>query len=270
MKNLIKRTLTGTIFSVTLLSAFILSPYSMIAMVVAIGALCLFEYYKIAKRLEIIPMVLPGIIVSITLLLFAFLTTSKIIPVESLFAFIPVIFFIFIISLYSTNKRPFENIAMTFFPIIHVIIPLMLLIALGFISGVYDYRPLVGILLLIWSNDVFAYLVGITLGKHPLFPKYSPKKSWEGFFGGLIFCGITSFLIALNWTIYSKLEWGILAIIVTVCGTFGDLFESLVKREVSLKDSGTILPGHGGVLDRFDSLLMVVPFAYTFIYFITL
>lgn len=124
-------------------------------------------------------------------------------------------------------------------------------------------------MLLIWTGDTFAYIVGMLIGRHKLFPRISPKKSWEGFIGGIIFCCGISQILAHYWDMLNPLQWGILAFIVVTTGVLGDLFESMLKREAEIKDSGKILPGHGGILDRFDSLFVVMPFAYTFIYFIS-
>ena len=268
MSNLIKRTLTGLLFTATLLITLIFSQYSMIAMIVIVAVLCLLEFYNIGNRLELNPQYMFGILISVIMLMMTFLFAKSILPYECIIILIPIFFFAFIIQLYIKHKKPLESIAITYFPILYIILPLMLIILLGFITGEYNYRLIIGILILIWTSDTFAYLVGVAIGRHPLFPRISPKKSWEGFIGGLVFCCVVSQILAHYWQILSYWEWGILAFIVAITGVFGDLFESLLKREAAVKDSGTILPGHGGVLDRFDSLFIVMPFAYAFIYFV--
>lgn len=140
----------------------------------------------------------------------------------------------------------------------------------GFALFTDFYMPelLLGIFILIWTYDSFAYLTGSLIGKHKMIPKVSPKKSWEGFFGGMVFSLITSFILSKTLSLLSFGEWTGMAIIVAVFGTLGDLMESQVKRMADVKDSGNILPGHGGLLDRFDSFLMIIPFALTYIVFL--
>ena len=117
----------------------------------------------------------------------------------------------------------------------------------------------------IWINDTGAFLVGITIGRHRLFERISPKKSWEGFIGGLIFSFITAWVFSLFYDNFSLIQWLGLSLTISISSTFGDLCESLLKRTIHIKDSGHILPGHGGLLDRFDSVLLAAPAAYIYI-----
>jgi len=121
---------------------------------------------------------------------------------------------------------------------------------------------IMGIFLLVWVNDSFAYLVGKTLGKHKLFPQISPKKTIEGSLGGLIFALATAYIISRYEPILTPSQWMILAFVIVITGNLGDLLESKFKRVAGVKDSGAILPGHGGILDRLDSLIFAAPFAY--------
>jgi phosphatidate cytidylyltransferase len=135
----------------------------------------------------------------------------------------------------------------------------------------YDYRPLLTIFILIWVSDTMAYVCGRLFGKHKLWERISPKKTWEGFIGGFIFTVATGGMIA-NWILYNKynyheeIKWICVAAVISVTGMLGDLVESLFKRSINVKDSGNILPGHGGILDRFDALLLATPFALTTYY----
>jgi phosphatidate cytidylyltransferase len=120
---------------------------------------------------------------------------------------------------------------------------------------------MLGILVLQWVSDSFAYLTGVCIGRHPLFKRHSPKKSWEGFVGGFTFCILAGYLIGTYIdTPFATIDWIVMATIVPVIGTLGDLVESMFKRSMDIKDTGNIMPGHGGLLDRFDSLIMVTPF----------
>ena len=121
---------------------------------------------------------------------------------------------------------------------------------------------IMGIFILIWVNDSFAYLVGKTIGKNKLFPSVSPKKTWEGTIGGLVFALVAAYFMSKYETNISLMQWFILAIVIVVTGSLGDLIESKFKRAAGVKDSGAILPGHGGMLDRLDSLIFAAPFAY--------
>ena len=127
---------------------------------------------------------------------------------------------------------------------------------------------LVGFFIVIWGNDTFAYLSGMAFGKHKLLERVSPKKTWEGTFGGALFSFIAVIVLSLFFKELNAFEWIGFALTIIIFGTFGDLFESLIKRTLGLKDSGNIMPGHGGILDRFDSILMAAPFAYIYIVFV--
>jgi phosphatidate cytidylyltransferase len=120
---------------------------------------------------------------------------------------------------------------------------------------------MLGVMVLQWVSDTFAYLTGICIGKHPLFKRHSPKKSWEGFVGGFLFCVLAGYLIGTYVdTPFDKVDWIVMSIMIPPIGTLGDLVESMFKRSMDIKDTGNIMPGHGGLLDRFDSLIMTTPF----------
>ena len=137
-----------------------------------------------------------------------------------------------------------------------------------FTKGEYNPHILISILILIWVNDSFAFLIGKNFGKQKLFKSVSPKKTVEGFIGGFVFSLIAAYIIAINTEIFSAVNWLIIATITSVIGTIGDLIESKFKRLAHKKDSGNIMPGHGGLLDRLDSLLFAAPFVYLYIHYI--
>ncbi|MCV9929216.1 phosphatidate cytidylyltransferase [Flavobacterium sp. LS1R49] len=153
----------------------------------------------------------------------------------------------------------------------YITLPFIFITKISF--GIKDYNPkiIIGLFILIWTNDTFAYLVGKSIGKHKLFERISPKKTIEGFLGGVVFACFAGFLISKlyikpnpNFSDKSILIWTIIALIVGVFGTIGDLIESKFKRIAGVKDSGTIMPGHGGVLDRLDSVIFVAPIVFLF------
>ena len=136
---------------------------------------------------------------------------------------------------------------------------------LGELLIVFDGFLLIAVLVIIWCNDILAYLTGSFFGKHRLFERISPKKTWEGFAGGLIMALVAAFILSLFSSTLSVIEWLILALIIVLTATIGDLSESMLKRYAGVKDSGNLMPGHGGILDRFDAVLFATPFV--FIYF---
>jgi phosphatidate cytidylyltransferase len=178
---------------------------------------------------------------------------------------IPLAFLIFILELFRKKDSPFSNIATTLLGLFYVAVPFSLLHHILSTNGMYSFEILFGCWFIIWSNDSGAYLAGSAFGKNKLFPRVSPGKSWEGCVGGAIIAYVITYIISGWYQTISRTDWFIIASILIVIGTLGDLVESLYKRSLQVKDSGTLLPGHGGILDRFDSLLMSIPFVFTYL-----
>ena len=175
----------------------------------------------------------------------------------------------FFIELFRNKPNPFNNIGFTVLGIIYIIVPFLLLSITSFdiTSSDISYAPnkLLGFFLLIWANDTFAYLVGIAIGRTKLFERISPKKTWEGTIGGIICTQGIAYIISIYFTELTMIQWMIIALIISVFGTLGDLVESMFKRSLGVKDSGNILPGHGGILDRFDAVLLCSPFVVVYL-----
>lgn len=172
-----------------------------------------------------------------------------------------------ILELYVKEERPIRCMAISLMSQIYIGLPLA---AMTYMSRFVGTHFILAIFLMIWINDTGAFVIGSLLGKHRLFERISPKKSWEGFFGGLGFNLITAWLFAIGGGIFWNVEWNVITwlifgAVVTVFATWGDLIESLMKRSLNIKDSGNIMPGHGGILDRIDSLLIVMPAAFLFL-----
>jgi phosphatidate cytidylyltransferase len=170
-----------------------------------------------------------------------------------------------IINLYISFKKPSKNVALIIIPIFYIIFPASLMLLIG----IDRYIVLLVFFILIWANDVGAYCFGMLFGqhgKHKLFPRISPKKTWEGFIGGVVTAMIASILVS-KFMLHKEqfYHWIIIAIITSVLGTFGDLIESMLKRSAGVKDSGKIMPGHGGILDRFDSAFFAFPIFFSYI-----
>jgi phosphatidate cytidylyltransferase len=170
---------------------------------------------------------------------------------------------VLVLGLYEKQQDPVTHIAYTFFGQCYIALPFSVLNLIAFQNigveaATYNYVLVLSLLVFIWANDTGAYLIGITFGKHRLFERISPKKSWEGFWGGLGFAIITALIFTHFVPTIAWYHWTGMATIVVVFGTWGDLTESLIKRTLDVKDFGQSLPGHGGFLDRFDSLLLAI------------
>jgi len=169
-------------------------------------------------------------------------------------------------NLFKLKKVNENSILKQQLPLLYILIPFSLLTIIPtIINNTYNPYIVFGILIIIWSNDTFAYLIGKNFGKRKLFEKISPKKTFEGFFGGMIFGVISALVIAFTTSSISILHWIVLSVIISIFGTIGDLVASKFKREANIKDSSNLIPGHGGFLDRLDSLIFVSPFVYLYL-----
>jgi phosphatidate cytidylyltransferase len=166
---------------------------------------------------------------------------------------------LFITVLFNKYENPFRLVAFYLLIAIYISLPLLSLNLLAFSDGNYDPLILLAFFALIWVNDTGAYLVGVNFGKHRLFERVSPKKSWEGFWGGLVLTVIVAYFLHILTGQGSLILWLITGVLVSLFATIGDLVESMLKRSVNIKDSGNLLPGHGGILDRFDGALFAAP-----------
>jgi phosphatidate cytidylyltransferase len=271
LKNLIIRALTGIIFVVVLVSAICIHPIFFLILFCVITGLTLWEFGGLIKHYENANLqqalnVLGGVYLFIATFVYANgLTDGKI--------FLPYLLFIMltmIAELYYKAPNPINNWAFTLFAQVYCAGSFSMLNFIGAepgTPGVMTYTPLfiMAIFIFVWLDDTGAYLVGSLIGKRKLFERISPKKSWEGFFGGLILVLASSQAFAWFAPEISRLNWLGLAATVVLFGTWGDLIESLLKRTLGVKDSGHILPGHGGMLDRFDSVMLAVPASYIYI-----
>jgi len=264
--DFIKRALTAVLFVIVLLAGINLHPIGFIATFLGIALLANYEFYGLIKKANASPQVVTGLIGVV--LLFVAVASHNYCGKTLLFQLLLLLVFLtFIIELYRKKENPFANIAYTILGIIYVALPFALLIYLIFQNGVEQFRPdiVMGIFVMIWVNDTAAYLVGVNFGKHRLFERISPKKSWEGSIGG----GVATLFAAWGCSYFSQelslTLWLSIGLIVAVVGGLGDLVESLFKRSINVKDSGSILPGHGGILDRFDAILIVAPVVFVFL-----
>ncbi len=265
MKNFIIRTLTGLVFIFLVGWSIYSGPTYYAAIFTIFNMIALAEYYKMVYKSGGRKFVLEGWLTGVLLLPFTVMILTGFSPASILVLLLPLIFISFIIELYRNKPDPIRQISTSILGAILISLPFSLLLYSAFLTGEYDYKLLLGIYILLWTNDTGAYLTGMSFGKRRLFERISPKKSWEGFFGGLALALIAAWFYGAWAESISRLDWIILSIIIVIFGTFGDLSESLLKRSANVKDSGSFLPGHGGVMDRFDGMFIAAPMIATYL-----
>lgn len=276
--NFIQRAITGALFVAVLVGAILLCPESFVMLFAIITALAVREFVYLVNHhipeVRINPLIntLGGVFLFISF-------TGFCLNLYSSAVFIPyllILLYLMISELYLKRKNPINNWAYSMLSQMYVALPFALLNVLAFqnnpeySSVSYNYILPLSVFIFIWINDTGAYCVGSLIGKHRLFERISPKKSWEGSIGGGVFAIVAAFVLSHFFPFMPLIEWIGLAVVVVVFGTWGDLTESLMKRHLGIKDSGNILPGHGGMLDRFDSALMAIPAAVIYLYIWTL
>jgi phosphatidate cytidylyltransferase len=271
LSEFIKRSLSGAVYISIMLGAILWNPYSLFVLLLTISSLALYEYYRIFQVRGHNPLVTAGIVSGFLILLLVFLERLSFIPVKFLGLLMLPFVGMWFSFIFIKRAELFQNMMITLTGLLYILLPLALMpfITQNRLTG-FEYNPeiLIGTLFIIWTFDSGAYISGKLLGKHRMAPAISPKKSWEGFFGGMIFAILVGFVYAKFTDLLNITDWIILSIIIVLAGTAGDLLESLLKREAGVKDSGTIMPGHGGILDRFDSLLLIIPFVFLYLYMI--
>jgi len=268
VNNLATRTITGLGFIIVIIGSALLGQFVFSFLFLIVTLLGMWEFYGLIGKggghSNKILSIVSGILMYITLAVNA----AGYVDGRILLLNIPMIFILVISELWRNLEKPFENIAYSIFGVLYIALPFGLILFFFnplVLSGPLHYGTLLGYLFILWSSDTGAYLVGSSIGKHRLFERISPRKSWEGSIGGAIFALLVAYGISFIFTGHSLAEWLIIAFLIIFFGTLGDLVESLLKRSLDIKDSGTILPGHGGILDRFDAVLISVPFVFVFL-----
>lgn len=269
MRNIIVRGLTGIVFIAVIICPLLWSVDVTTIVFTAFLLLGIFEFYSLFKghdKIEVSVELGVGLAVLITGLTLAVIY-RLLNPEILLLAFVPLIFIGLVSEIWRKKKEPILNSAIIVLGLVYVVLPFLLLIALHYQFEADRQQmtdpgiPLaLGMFLLIWTNDTFAYLSGRVFGKTKLIERVSPNKTWEGTIGGVIFTLVLGAVLG-----YFNNDFGFwipAAAIIAPCASIGDLFESVIKRNLGIKDSGNILPGHGGILDRFDATLMAVPFFF--------
>lgn len=276
--NFIQRAVTGVLFVIVLVGCILYSPLSFGILFTIISALSVHEFAQLVSKSSEVSInktitALEGAYLFLALMSFC---TQQSVGARVFLPYLGLLLYMMITELYLKKKNPTGNWAYSMLSQLYVALPFALLNVLAFQNspetGSVTYNPILplSIFVFIWLSDTGAYCVGSLIGKHRLFERISPKKSWEGSIGGGIFSIASSLGFAHFFPFMPGWQWVGLAIVVVIFGTWGDLTESLMKRQLGIKDSGNILPGHGGMLDRFDSALMAIPAAVVYLYALTM
>lgn len=272
LPNFIVRVLAGAVFVAILLAGILINEYTFLGVIGFFTALSLAEFYGLMKKAAKVSLSqITGTLAGVLLFVISFcylsgLSTSLLIYVP----YIIIIQLIFIAELYMKRENAVKSLAFMSLGQLYIALPFALTNILAFsFTPSYTWIYMLAVLALIWINDSFAYLTGMSFGKRRLFERISPKKSWEGFVGGAFFTVLASAGFYYLVEMHSVYFWMGFAIVVIIFGTMGDLIESLMKRTLNVKDSGNMIPGHGGILDRFDSTIFTIPAVVAYIAVVT-
>lgn len=273
MNNFTKRIVFGLLYVGLVISSSLLGAVFFYSLFLVFMMICIYEFIKIIELKSIYPYLLgatcffTAVISNNNLVVFEDNLSEKI----TLSIFLTSVYFSFILALVSSRKIGRQYLGKNFLTLLYIVVPFSLLIKIPYLNfdGTFDTSIIIGIFLLIWSNDVFAFLIGKKFGKHKLIERVSPNKTIEGFLGGFIFTFIAGFIAAKYCESIQPLQWFAIAIIVSVFGVLGDLIESMFKRQAKVKDSSNLLPGHGGFLDRLDSIIFATPFIFIYLFLTT-
>lgn len=266
MHNLKRRGITAVFFVLTMVGGVLAGQLAFVCLFGLILLFCLWEFYTMVfqpdpkgRFVAMLPGLLPFAVA--TALYFNFMQIGGLSLLFPLLATGAFFFTIMIIELINQSEESIQRLSLIALGTIYIGIPFALLFMIAFAGAAYRADLLLGLLFLTWINDTGAYFIGSLFGKHPLMQKVSPKKTIEGSIGGVVFSLLLCLALESLFPALSLKEWMGLALIASVFGVLGDLSESLLKRNLQVKDSGNILPGHGGFLDRFDAFIFIIPFA---------
>lgn len=266
MTNLLKRILTALVFAAIGIGSMYAGMWAFFVLLLLINSLSIREFYlmvrgklnypqPIYRQVMALAIIVGNVIVTTGFLIaISYISASHLVLIPALL----ILFFLFELSI--TSASPLSNTALHYFIQLYISVPLAMIPFIFLITGSYNWVLMLCMFALLWANDIFAYFTGSLIGKHKLLERISPKKTIEGLIGGAFFSLITAYFMANLFEHFSRIEWMIIAAIMITFGTLGDLAESMLKRNLGIKDSGTILPGHGGLIDRFDGLLFALPF----------
>ncbi len=260
MNNLQQRLIVGFAGAAGIITGVCLNQWSYFVLFFIICFFSLREFHALVNSAGVITNKFLGILLGMTLYTGTFLVVTGYLRSSNYLFFFALVFILFLVELFQMHDKPFERTAFSFLAIIYTALPYALLHYVVFKYGNYSYEIILGILLLLWANDTGGYFGGRFLGKHKLYERISPKKTWEGSFSGALLSLMIAGGLSYYFGIFGLPVWVGLSLIIVVAGSLGDLVESQLKRSLSIKDSGSSIPGHGGFLDRFDGLIVSIPF----------
>ncbi len=268
MNNFTLRTITGAIFVIVIIGSVLLNHWVFAVLFWLISLAGYYEFTRIARSLNSSPSLIEGFIISTVTYFLIVCWNFGIIGEKYLYTLLLIPLLVTAYELRRISSTPLTNIASGIFGIVWIVIPLALLSGFFNLAEEHKWREtglLLGFFLILWIYDSGGYIFGSIFGKHRMLERISPKKSWEGFFGGALSGLLIAYIISASFTEFKPLEWVLIGVVIIIGGTFGDLVESMLKRNAGVKDSGNILPGHGGILDRFDAVLLAAPAVYVLI-----
>lgn len=261
MNNLLLRSVTGLVFIAAIIGSILWNEWAVVAIFGGFMLLGIHEFTGLVNRHTSYSVQRWFTLVIAAVALYAFVEVFSLHHnKDHLFLLAPLMMVLLAGSLFRKSATPLQDAALSFFSLCYIFVPFLMIVHLSF--RIENHWELIGMFVLIWTNDTMAYVTGRLLGRTKLFERISPKKTWEGTIGGIAFTLLAGFLWAKYLSDFPTLFWLIAAPLVAAAAIFGDLFESQLKRQLGVKDSGNILPGHGGILDRFDAALMAVPVFY--------
>jgi phosphatidate cytidylyltransferase len=268
LNNFFQRLFSGIGYIALMAGAILAGKYFYGILFLVITLLTLYEFYRLYAGAPYAVPKISGMAAGSLIFIISFIYFSRLAEPALFGLVIPLVLVLFIAEIYGKKNHGFLSLSVLILGLVYIAIPYSLSAFLVF-PAVTDHQYtsgiLLGLLALIWLNDTGAYVFGMLFGKHRLYERISPKKSWEGAIGGTVVTIVLGYCMNFFVSALSRIDWVILSLLVSVFGVYGDLFESLLKRSAGVKDSGNLMPGHGGILDRMDSLLFIIPASVTYL-----
>lgn len=265
MNNFTLRTITGAVFVIVIIGSVLIGHYVFAGLFLIISLAGYYEFAAMCRSLNVYPSKLAGSVLALITYVLIVGLNFKLLPPESAYLLLLVPVILLITEMFRKSSSSLLNATAALLGIVWIVLPLALLSGFFDLDEEMKWREtglLLGFFLILWIYDSGAYVFGSIFGKHRMIERISPKKSWEGFIGGSLTGLLVAYLVSASFTGLTIWEWLLTGITIIIFGTFGDLVESMFKRSAGVKDSGKILPGHGGILDRFDAVLIASPVVY--------
>ncbi|MDP2088912.1 MAG: phosphatidate cytidylyltransferase [Flavobacteriaceae bacterium] len=271
MKNFLTRAKSAFWFAGTLIFCILFHKLTFIGLFFILMLFCIYEFNRLIKLKSVFPY-----IIGVMMFIFGNIFNVEEVPYIGLFRYAGVLLFLtifvtFVSILFYKKEEVVNHLGKIFLSVIYIAVPFTLIAQIPFLNPNIQYinTTILGVFLLIWTNDTFAYIIGSNFGKHKLLERISPNKTIEGFLGGMLAAFAGSYILSTFFDSYTLLQWFVIAFIVSTFGVLGDLIESMFKRQAGVKDSGDFIPGHGGFLDRLDSVIFAAPFIFIYLQFIS-